>query len=453
MDEVPMEEALMDEVLMDELPMDEVPMDEVLMDEVLEDDSMDEAPMNETILVFHATTIDCKSVLQNGCVFKHDVNKDEILDCGYKVLSEAPKIHQGCPNPKTINIHDSNLKTLPLDVFDHLEKLQTLSLRGNQLTTLSEKTFKKLRHLKKLDLSNNDLHCDCGLRWITESNIDVVGKCATPSFLANKELKKVSSAVLCDVDECRDAANPVCGRHSSCENTPGSFKCVCDRGFLSENEKTCSDIDECSTDQHNCSIQATCTNFPGGFRCSCNLGYLGNGHFCLETTEVSMVKRLMRKNRAFSFLVERKLVPHALIAVASLFVLIPVMVCLCVCCCQRRRLRRKYKGYERVSPNGTEEPRKPKQRTRFFRRRKECPTGLRKTSERRVTVDKVEGVPRYTSATAPTAPTPPPRPPSTSATPPPPAPAPPPPPPPPPPSTSAPPPPPPPPPVKRPPNV
>ena len=42
-----------------------------------------------------------------------------------------------------------------------------------------------------------------------------------------------------DVDECRHAANPVCGSHASCKNTPGSFDCVCDPGFYSVNEKNC----------------------------------------------------------------------------------------------------------------------------------------------------------------------------------------------------------------------
>lgn len=132
-----------------------------------------------------------------------------------------------------------------------------------------------------------------------------------------------------------------------------------------------------------------------------------------------MMNRLMRKNRVLGFLVKRKLVPHALIGVASLLVLIPVSLCLCVCCCQRRRLRRKYKDYERLSTNDNDEPRRSKQKTRFFRRRKESPAGFRKTSERRVTAGNVEAVPHYQSAPPPP---PPASRPSTSAPPPPPAP-------------------------------
>jgi len=40
-----------------------------------------------------------------------------------------------------------------------------------------------------------------------------------------------------------------------------------------------SDVDECSN-QRRCSQQATCTNTPGSFTCRCNEGYVGNGYFC-----------------------------------------------------------------------------------------------------------------------------------------------------------------------------
>lgn len=40
------------------------------------------------------------------------------------------------------------------------------------------------------------------------------------------------------------------------------------------------DIDECKTGQHNCSMNAKCTDVDGGFDCSCWLGFRGDGHNC-----------------------------------------------------------------------------------------------------------------------------------------------------------------------------
>lgn len=42
----------------------------------------------------------------------------------------------------------------------------------------------------------------------------------------------MGDGVVCeDRDECFDKGD-VCGPHSLCENTPGSFECSCEQGFI-----------------------------------------------------------------------------------------------------------------------------------------------------------------------------------------------------------------------------
>ena len=40
------------------------------------------------------------------------------------------------------------------------------------------------------------------------------------------------------------------------------------------------DIDECTTNTHDCHQYATCTNTDGSFTCACNGGYEGDGKSC-----------------------------------------------------------------------------------------------------------------------------------------------------------------------------
>ena len=40
------------------------------------------------------------------------------------------------------------------------------------------------------------------------------------------------------------------------------------------------DIDECARDIDDCNEHAACTNTPGSFECRCNDGYIGDGVNC-----------------------------------------------------------------------------------------------------------------------------------------------------------------------------
>ena len=40
------------------------------------------------------------------------------------------------------------------------------------------------------------------------------------------------------------------------------------------------DIDECTTNAHDCHLDATCSNTGGSFTCICKQGYSGDGKQC-----------------------------------------------------------------------------------------------------------------------------------------------------------------------------
>ena len=76
-----------------------------------------------------------------------------------------------------------------------------------------------------------------------------------------------------DVDEC-DGMNP-CGTGGNCDNTVGSYNCICNNGFFEENG-TCNDVNECANNP--CDINADCTNSIGSHTCARRTGFSGNGN-------------------------------------------------------------------------------------------------------------------------------------------------------------------------------
>ncbi|XP_066023971.1 multiple epidermal growth factor-like domains protein 8 [Pocillopora verrucosa] len=69
-----------------------------------------------------------------------------------------------------------------------------------------------------------------------------------------------------DVDECK-LGLAQCHPNASCVNQPGSFKCVCNRGFTGDGVKVCN-----KTCYHDCGNHGVCS---ADFTCDCNLGWLG----------------------------------------------------------------------------------------------------------------------------------------------------------------------------------
>ncbi|XP_076236207.1 uncharacterized protein LOC143180395 [Calliopsis andreniformis] len=94
-----------------------------------------------------------------------------------------------------------------------------------------------------------------------------------------------------DMDECSLYGN-LCGLNSRCENTPGSYRCICDNGFQNVEgfSGACQDIDECQRTPGLC--QHSCTNLWGSYRCSCNPGFRLNAdnRSCTDVDECTEFK-------------------------------------------------------------------------------------------------------------------------------------------------------------------
>ena len=89
---------------------------------------------------------------------------------------------------------------------------------------------------------------------------------------------------LCSGKSCRPTSlQPLNGRwhqmfRSNTEDKPSS----CDNTWLFHNAHLSADIDECSTDMNNCSVNSYCRNTIGSYQCSCFSGYRdeGMGYVC-----------------------------------------------------------------------------------------------------------------------------------------------------------------------------
>ncbi|KAM9811010.1 sushi domain-containing protein 1 [Neosynchiropus ocellatus] len=84
-----------------------------------------------------------------------------------------------------------------------------------------------------------------------------------------------------DKDECQIGARRICGPHTTCHNTLGSYYCTCLEGYSPSNNMNsfipndgtkCQDIDECRVDGQ-CGRGALCTNLEGSFECRCRQGF------------------------------------------------------------------------------------------------------------------------------------------------------------------------------------
>lgn len=91
---------------------------------------------------------------------------------------------------------------------------------------------------------------------------------------------------IADINECEDQN---AGCEKSCKNTPGSFHCECLAGLrLSDDQKSCEDINECLLRNGHGPCEDACENTHGSYICHCNLNgttLAEDGHSCRDVDE------------------------------------------------------------------------------------------------------------------------------------------------------------------------
>ncbi|XP_026325907.1 fibrillin-2-like isoform X2 [Hyposmocoma kahamanoa] len=111
----------------------------------------------------------------------------------------------------------------------------------------------------------------------------------------NPGYEKTENGQSCrDVDECR--ANPRVCRRGRCRNTPGSYECQCDLGYINSAGGYCVDVDEC--EGRSVCQGGRCVNSEGSFQCVCESGYrpTADRGACVDVDECSEA-RVCRNGR------------------------------------------------------------------------------------------------------------------------------------------------------------
>ncbi|XP_043914915.1 latent-transforming growth factor beta-binding protein 1 isoform X2 [Protopterus annectens] len=93
-----------------------------------------------------------------------------------------------------------------------------------------------------------------------------------PEVSTSSASQVIAPTQVTDVNECTNTS--LCP-HGVCENTEGSYLCICDVGFMFIEGKECIDIDECS--RYGICGDGLCKNTIGSYRCEyCNRGFRFN---------------------------------------------------------------------------------------------------------------------------------------------------------------------------------
>ena len=177
----------------------------------------------------------------------------------------------------------------PLESLLPIGNLQDLSIRHNGYVTLDPFVFQQMKKLRNLYLADLFI-CDCRLQWtsiVQQFGIQIDGAyCSEPYSALGESISNSQLYTSCPQTQsyqCFNKSN-TCGANEMCNNIGDGYVCGCRRGYHFNGTSICKDIDECNTPT-NC--QHSCENTEGSFHCVCNVGYQlsVNGYNCEDINE------------------------------------------------------------------------------------------------------------------------------------------------------------------------
>ncbi|KAN0000790.1 hypothetical protein ACTFIZ_001243 [Dictyostelium cf. discoideum] len=187
-------------------------------------------------------------------------------DCGQICINQVGSYQCSCNSGFTLNQDNKNC--------DDIDECITNNGDCQHICTNSQGSFQCYCN-SGFTLNQDNKNCDD----IDECSIDNGGctqicgnsvgnfQCSCNSgFILNEN--KLSCD---DIDECENGDNKCVGEFTSCQNTDGSYSCICPSNGFSNNGTYCEDINECLSNELNeCSSNTVCENRNGSYVCQCN---------------------------------------------------------------------------------------------------------------------------------------------------------------------------------------
>nr|CAB3245049.1 fibrillin-2 [Phallusia mammillata] len=224
----------------------------------------------------------------NMCTNGECVNMDGRYKCvchdGFRLLPSGDScgdIDECLHNPCVNGICENSMGSFSC----HCHRFQVLDESGTRcvLDLTDGECFRSVRNGQcrahnALHLATTRADCCCSVPGATSAWGSTCEPCA--------EEGDADYAVLCAnyrvQNKCELLENPCVNGH--CVNMGNNaFRCECNTGFLvADDQQSCIDFDECT--QNLCS-NGICRNTPGSYMCTCNVGFVLSGDVCEDVDE------------------------------------------------------------------------------------------------------------------------------------------------------------------------